>query len=333
VSRFEVQASPGRLDAVLAKLLGVPRSDVQRAIARGHVTVDGAPRPKAFRLAGGERLQGELEAGGPPAPEPGGVPVLYEDDDLLVVAKPAGMLTHLTTGTRSGTLVNRLLGMGIPLSKVGGQDRPGIVHRLDAGTSGALVVAKNDRAHRALRRMLAERRMERRYVALVRGTVRADRFTVEAPLARRRARVAVAPATGVAASTDVEVRERLETATLLEVRPRTGRTHQIRVHLASLGHPILGDRRYGGGGEDARRLGLIRPFLHALSVAFDHPTTGRRIQVEEPMPEDLREAHRQVRGSPLADGRGWAGAAGYRGPAALSAGTDRSPADKGPCSS
>lgn len=295
MSRFEVQATPGRLDAVLAKLLGVPRSDVQRAIADGRVRVDGASRPKAFRLAGGERLHGELEAGGPPAPEQGGVPVLHEDDDLLVVVKPAGMLTHPTVGTRSGTLVNRLLGMGIPLSKVGGQDRPGIVHRLDAGTSGVLVVAKHDRAHRALRRMLSEHRIERRYAALVRGTVRDDRFTVEAPLARRRARVAVARVTGVAATTDVEVRERLGGATLLEVRPRTGRTHQIRVHLASLGHPILGDRRYGGGGEDARRLGLVRPFLHARSVAFDHPITGGRIEVEEPLPQDLREALRRAR--------------------------------------
>ena len=296
VSRFEVRATPGRLDAVLAELLRVPRADVQRAIALGRVTVDGSPRPKAFRLAGGERLQGELEGGGPPAPEPGGVPVRYEDDDLLVVAKPAGMLTHPTPGTRSGTLVNRLLGMGIPLSRVGGEDRPGIVHRLDAGTSGLLVVAKHDRAHRALMRMLAERRMERRYLALVRGTVRADRLTVEAPLARRRARVAVAPATGVAAATDVEVRERLEAATLLEVRPRTGRTHQIRVHLASLGHPILGDRRYGGGGEVALRLGLSRPFLHARTVAFDHPLTGSHVEVDEPLPEDLVEALRQANG-------------------------------------
>jgi 23S rRNA pseudouridine1911/1915/1917 synthase len=170
------------------------------------------------------------------------------------------------------------------------------VNRLDAGTSGLLVVAKHDRAHRALSRMLAERKVERRYTALVRGSVEADRFTVEAPLARRRARVAVARASGVAASTDVEVTERLPAATLLEVRPRTGRTHQIRVHLATLGHPILGDRRYGGGGDEARRLGLGRPFLHARSVAFDHPLTGRRIEVEERLPPDLLEALHRARG-------------------------------------
>jgi 23S rRNA pseudouridine1911/1915/1917 synthase len=296
VSRFEVPATPGRLDGVLAELLGVPRSDVQRAIAGGRVTVDGVARPKSFRLSGGERLEGEIGAQGPVAPEPGGVPVRYEDGDLLVVAKPAGMLTHPSSGTRSGTLVNRLLGMGVPLSSVGGDERPGIVHRLDAGTSGLLVVAKHDRVHRALSRMLAERKVERRYTALVRGSVEADRFTVEAPLARRRARVAVARASGVAASTDVEVTERLPAATLLEVRPRTGRTHQIRVHLATLGHPILGDRRYGGGGDEARRLGLGRPFLHARSVAFDHPLTGRRIEVEERLPPDLLEALHRARG-------------------------------------
>jgi 23S rRNA pseudouridine1911/1915/1917 synthase len=222
--------------------------------------------------------------------------VRYEDDDLLVVAKPAGMLTHPSTGTRSGTLVNRLLGMGVSLSSVGGHDRPGIVHRLDAGTSGLLVVAKHDRAHGALIRMLADRKVERRYTALVRGAVEADRFTVEAPLARRRARVAVARASGVAASTEVEVTERLAAATLLDVRPRTGRTHQIRVHLASLGHPILGDRRYGGGGDEARRLGLGRPFLHARSVAFDHPVSGQRVEVEEQLPADLLEALRRARG-------------------------------------
>jgi 23S rRNA pseudouridine1911/1915/1917 synthase len=296
VPRFEVRAAPGRLDSVLAELLGVPRSDIQRAIAAGRVTVDGADRPKAFRLSGGERLEGELEAHGPLTSEPGGLSVRYEDDDLLVVAKPAGMLTHPSSGTRSGTLVNRLLGMGVPLSSVGGEDRPGIVHRLDAGTSGLLVVAKHDRAHRALARLLANRQVERRYTALVRGNVQADRFTIDAPLARHRARVAVARATGVAASTDVQVTKRLPAATLLEVRPRTGRTHQIRVHLASLGHPILGDRRYGGGGEDARRLGLARPFLHARAVSFEHPLTGRRIEVEEPLPEDLLEALRQANG-------------------------------------
>jgi 23S rRNA pseudouridine1911/1915/1917 synthase len=294
VSRFDLRAEPGRLDAILAELLGAPRADVQRAIAAGRVTVDGVPRPKSFRLAGGERLEGDLVAVEPLAPEPGGVPVRYEDDDLLVVAKPAGMLTHPTAGTRRGTMVNRLLGMGVPLSTTGGEDRPGIVHRLDAGTSGLLIVAKTERAHEALVRMLRGRRIRRGYRALVRGRVREDEFTVDAPLVRRRSRVAVGRPAGVAATTDARVLERLPGGTLLEVRPRTGRTHQIRVHLASLGHPVLGDRRYGGGGDDAWRLGLGRPFLHAGEVAFEHPFSRETVLVEEPLPDDLQEALRRA---------------------------------------
>jgi 23S rRNA pseudouridine1911/1915/1917 synthase len=287
VSRFFGRATAGRLDAVVASLAGVPRADVQRAIARGRVLVDGAARPKSFRLAGGERIEADLDAA-EVLPEPGGVSIRYQDEYLVVVAKPAGMVTHPTATRRSGTLVNRLLGTGMPLSREGGADRPGIVHRLDAGTSGLLLVARDDETHRALTSMLAERRVERRYLALVRGEVPHDRFTVEAPLARARARVRVRPGRGAEASTDAEVRERYPGATLLKIRPRTGRTHQIRVHLSSIGHPILGDRAYGGGGEDARRLGLDRPFLHAWRLALDHPRTGRHIEVEEPLPDDLR---------------------------------------------
>jgi 23S rRNA pseudouridine1911/1915/1917 synthase len=291
--RFAAEATPGRLDAVLAALSGVPRADVQRAIAGGTVLVDGVRRPKSFRLRGGERIAADLEDRAEVGPEPGGVPVRYEDDHLAVVAKPAGMVTHPTASRRSGTLVNRLLGMGMPLS-AGGTDRPGIVHRLDAGTSGLLVVAKDDETHDLLMGMLAVRDVGREYLALVRGEVAHEAFTVEAPLGRDRARVTVRRGTGVEAVTDLEVRERLPGATLLVARPRTGRTHQIRVHLRSVGHPILGDRAYGGGGDDARRLGLSRPFLHAWRLSFAHPVTGELIEVEEPLPEDLREALRRA---------------------------------------
>lgn len=297
MSRFVGRATAGRLDAVVAALAGVPRADVQRAIARGGVLVDGVARPKSFRLKGGERIEADLAGARDVLPEPGGVPVRYEDEHLAVVAKPAGMVTHPTAARRSGTLVNRLLGMGLPLSRTGGSDRLGIVHRLDAGTSGLLLVAKDDDTHRSLTSMLAGRRVERRYLALVRGEVGHDRFTVEAPLARDRARVRIRPGAGVEASTDADVRERFPSATLLEVRPRTGRTHQIRVHLSSVGHPILGDRTYGGGGAEARRLGLTRPFLHAWRLTFEHPVTGRRIDVEEPLPADLANAVALLRGS------------------------------------
>lgn len=283
-------AAPGRLDAVVADRLGVPRAEAQRAIAAGRVLVDGVRRPKSHRLAGGERVEvdlrssSELPAEGPP------VPVVYRDDHLMVVDKPSGLPTHPTENRRGGTLVNRLLGMGVRLSAAGGVLRPGIVHRLDAGTSGLMLVACDDETHAALAEMLRRHDVDRRYLALVRGAPANDRFAVEAPLGRVGARVRVDLTGGRAAETAVEVRERFARATLIEAAPRTGRTHQIRVHLAAVGHPILGDGRYGGGGSDASALGLRRPFLHSWRIAFDHPVTGVRIERESVLPEDLREA-------------------------------------------
>jgi 23S rRNA pseudouridine1911/1915/1917 synthase len=288
----EFPGEPGRLDRVAAARLGVPRADVQRAIAEGRVLVDGRPRPKAFTLSGGERVTVDLEGWGAIPPEEPAVPVRFEDDHLLVVAKPAGVPTHPTASRRAGTLVNRLLGMGKRLSSGSSPDRPGIVHRLDAGTSGLLVVAKEDETHALLSQLFAGHQIDRRYLALVRGALEQDRFAVEAPLARRRARIVVRRGQGRAAETEFEVRQRLPRATLVEAAPRTGRTHQIRVHLAAIGHPVLGDSRYGGGGDDAKRLGLTRPFLHAWRLGFDHPLTGQRVQLEEPLPEDLIAALR-----------------------------------------
>jgi 23S rRNA pseudouridine1911/1915/1917 synthase len=292
----EFRAEPGRLDRVVADHLTIPRAEVQRAIAEGRVTVAGKVRPKSFPLAGGERVSVRLEGldaipgEGPP------IPVRYEDEHLAVVAKPAGLPTHPTAGRRTGTLVNRLVGMGITLSQVAAPERPGIVHRLDAGTSGLLLVAKDDRTHELLTRMFAGHEVARRYLALVRADIEHDRFAVDAPLARRGARIVVRRGDGRHAETDLEVRERFGgRATLLEAAPRTGRTHQIRVHLAAIGHPVLGDARYGGGGDPARRLGLTRPFLHAWRLSFIHPVTGREVEVEEPLPADLEEALRRVR--------------------------------------
>jgi len=288
---------PGRLDAVVASHLGIPRADVQRAIAERRLLVDGQPRPKSFRLAGGERVVVEGPVAGEILAEPGSIDVLYEDEHLAVVAKPAGMVTHPTASRRTGTLVNRLLALGVPLSTRGGADRPGIVHRLDAGTSGVMLVAKTDEAHSALSAMFRRHAVQRRYLALVRGSPQYDRFRIDAPLARERERIRVRPATGRDAATDVAVRDRFPGATLLEARPRTGRTHQIRVHLAAAGHPILGDRAYGGGGADASRLGLARPFLHSWRIAFDHPITGERIEREDPLPPDLAAALERARTS------------------------------------
>ena len=291
---FEV--GPGRLDAVVAERLGVPRAEVQRAILAGAVLVDGAPRPKDHRLAGGERVEVELESGSALEAEGPPLELAWSDDHLAVVRKPAGLPPHPTANRRSGTVVNRLLGMGLRLAPRGGSLRPGIVHRLDSGTSGLLVVALDDPTHEALASLFERHDADRRYLALVRGVVPHDRFEVDAPLARTGARIRVDATGGREAATGFETRERFGRATLLEAAPRTGRTHQIRVHLSAVGHPILGDARYGGGGDDARRLGLTRPFLHAWRIAFDHPVTEERLELEDPLPEDLREALRRVRG-------------------------------------
>ena len=290
------EADPGRLDAVIAARLGVARAEAQRAIRAGAVLVDGAPRPKDHRLAGGERVEVDLAPASALEPEGPPLDVVWSDEHLAVVRKPAGLPTHPSANRRSGTVVNRLLCMGLRLAPRGGALRPGIVHRLDSGTSGLLVVALDDPTHEALAAMFERHDADRRYLALVRGAVAHDRFEVDAPLARTGARIRVDATGGRKATTRFEVRDRFERATLLQAAPRTGRTHQIRVHLAAVGHPILGDSRYGGGGDDAKRLGLARPFLHAWRIAFDHPVTGERLELEDPLPDDLDEALRRIRG-------------------------------------
>jgi 23S rRNA pseudouridine1911/1915/1917 synthase len=295
------EATPGRLDAVLSQHLSITRAEAQRLIAAGRVLVDERVRPKSFRARGGERIRVDLAGAGELPAERPPVPVVYRDAHLLVVDKPAGLPTHPTENHRAGTLVNRLLGMGVALSSAGGPLRPGIVHRLDAGTSGLMLVASDDATHERLAAMLKRHAIERRYLALVRGTPPGDLFAIDAALGRAGARVRVDVAGGRPAQTRIEVRRRFERATLVEAAPRTGRTHQIRVHLAAIGHPILGDARYGGGGADAVALGLRRPFLHSWKIAFDHPLTGERIEREAALPEDLREALERATGEALSD--------------------------------
>jgi 23S rRNA pseudouridine1911/1915/1917 synthase len=293
----ELQALAGRLDAVLAELTGESRADVVRAISEGRVLVDGVARPKSHRLEGGERISADLSGPAALKPDPNPVEILYQDDHLLVISKPPGLVVHPTAAQRDGTLVSRLMGMGIPLSSGSEPDRPGIVHRLDAGTSGALVVAKDDATHAALREMFSRHDVDRRYLALVRGNVVDETFAVDAALNRREGRTVLDAAAGVQARTEFSVKERHGRSTLVEARPQTGRTHQIRVHLSSIGHPVLGDRAYGGGGDEAKRLGLDRPFLHALIVAFHHPVTGEWIEVHDPLPPDLSRALKRARRS------------------------------------
>lgn len=299
------EAAGRRLDEVVAELAGTSRAQAARWAEQGLVEVDGRPRPKAHRLRGGERL-----AWTPPPAPPAGEPVAedrplavrYEDDRLLVVAKPAGLVVHPGPGHPTGTLVNALLGRAqTPLSAGGGAaDRPGIVHRLDKDTSGLLLVAKDDATHLALARELAAHRVERRYLALVQGRLPGGTGTVDAPVGRHprdRKRMGVVATGGRRAVTHWRVLETFPAVQLVEATLETGRTHQVRVHLASLRHPLVGDRAYGADPTLATRLGVPRPFLHAWRLAFTHPATGTRIDLTEPLPPDLQAVLDRLRGA------------------------------------
>jgi 23S rRNA pseudouridine1911/1915/1917 synthase len=230
-----------------------------------------------------------------PAAEPMPLDILFEDDDLIVIDKPAGLVVHPGAGNRSGTLVNALIAhCGEGLSGIGGVKRPGIVHRLDKDTSGLIVAAKTERAHNSLTRQLAERRMHKTYLALVDGSLQPDEAMIDAPIGRdthNRKRMRVNGAAAREAQTSYRVRERFEGYTYLEATLITGRTHQIRVHLASLGHPVTGDAVYG------HRTPLVaRQFLHAWRLSLNHPVDDRELSFEAPLAEDLAAALRRLKG-------------------------------------
>jgi 23S rRNA pseudouridine1911/1915/1917 synthase len=287
---MELRATPedegARLDAFLAGPLG-SRARAQRLIEAGAVRVDGRAAPKRHRLSAGEVVTVEE----PPQPPPAEVPdapyeVPYGDEHLLVVDKPAGVVVHPARGHHSGTLAQALAGVA-----AGGEDaaRAGIVHRLDRDTSGLLVVARSEAAHRALRNALQARAITREYLVLVEGRPPARTGTIDAPLGRdRRVRTRMSTDTDEprAAITHFELERALLRTTLLRVRLETGRTHQIRAHLRAIDHPVVGDPEYGTPG----RLGLDRQFLHAARLAFDHPVTGERVDVSSPLPADLQAA-------------------------------------------
>jgi 23S rRNA pseudouridine1911/1915/1917 synthase len=276
-------AAGERLDQFLAGALG-SRAQAQRAIEAGRVTVDGAARPKRHRVAAGERVEIAPESA-PQAGEADDVPfaVVWEDDCLLVVDKPAGVVVHPARGHRGGTLSQALAGR-----VAGGEDpaRAGIVHRLDKDTSGLLVIAKSESVHRALQEAIRRREVRREYLALVEGCPPARSGTIDAPIGRDR-RVRTRRSTDTdeprAARTHFELERALPGAALLRVSLETGRTHQIRVHLQAIGHPVAGDPEYGTSG----LFGLSRQFLHAARLAFAHPVTGEPIDVASSLPPDL----------------------------------------------
>lgn len=328
------EARGQRLDQFVASQLeGVSRSRVQLLMEQGGVRVDGAREKPSQKLRGNETITitGEPH----PAPlraEAEDIPleVVFEDAHLAVVNKPAGMMVHAGAGASEdarnrGTLVNALLYRFKKLSQTGGELRPGIVHRLDKETSGLMVVAKNDRTHLALGEMFASRQVKKTYVALVQGKVERARGTIAAAIGRdpvRRTRMTARPTENArAAVSHYEVVRRLETRfgrfTLVKVRIETGRTHQIRVHMASIGHPVVGDTLYGGAGQltdqaaaqlgrrgtEPERLRLGRNFLHAARLEFRHPATGKMLELEAELPLELRAFLERLEAAPAEGGR------------------------------
>lgn len=290
------EAAGERLDRFLALLEDVgSRAAAERLIEEGRVLVDGAPRPKSHRLDPGEELaldvpesrSSELQ------PEDLDLRLAWEDEHLLVVDKPAGIVVHPSAGHARGTLVHGLLGRAI--AGGGEAERPGIVHRLDRDTSGLLVVARSEEAHRRLQRLLRRRELVREYIVLVRGRPRSRRGRIEAPIGRDRrdpTRMSLDTATPREAVTEFELVELFPRHALLRVRLGTGRTHQIRVHLAAIDLPVAGDPIYGVEGD----LGLERQFLHAARLAFPHPFTEEPVEVDSPLPAALQAALERARG-------------------------------------
>jgi 23S rRNA pseudouridine1911/1915/1917 synthase len=271
------------------------RAAAERLLEAGAVLVDGHSRGKSHKLAGGEEVAIEAPEPAAAAPEVAApeLTIAYADDHLLVVDKPAGVVVHPAPGRTGGTLAHALAAAG---AAGGEEDRPGIVHRLDRDTSGLLVVARSHQTYERLQRLVRRRALTREYLALVVGKPRSRRGTIDAPMGRDRhdrLRHSLDTATPRAAMTHFEVEELLPQHTLLRIRLETGRTHQIRVHLAAIDLPVSGDPLYGVAGD----LGLERQFLHATRLAFDHPVTGAAVEVTSPLPSDLAAALEQARAS------------------------------------
>ena len=288
-----------RIDVLLAAWLEQPRGRVQSLIDAGLVEVDGVAVAKSRRVVAGARvIVAEADVAAEVRPAPPDIAVRYSDEHLAVVAKPAGLVVHAGAGTDGGlTLVEALQAAGMPLAPGDDPQRPGIVHRLDRGTSGVLVVAKTEAARSGLVEVFKRHDVDRRYWAIVDGVPVPASATINAPIARsgrNRTKFTVA-SDGRAAVTHYDVTEAFGRAAVLSVRLETGRTHQVRVHLSAIGHPVAGDPVYGASATLAQQLALHRPALHAMRLAFDHPVTGQRIEVDEPLPADLVAAEQALR--------------------------------------
>ena len=285
-----------RLDAALARLFGLSRARAAELISDGSVLVNGRPAAKSDRVPAGEWLDVTLPpppVTAQPQPEPvPGLVIVYEDDDIVVVDKPPGVAAHPTPGWNGPTVLQGLLAAGHTIATSGAAERQGIVHRLDAFTSGLMVVAKSERAYSALKRAFREREVDKTYHALVQGHPDPLRGTVDAPIARHPSgdgRFAVV-AGGRPSVTHYDTLEAFRAASLVEIIPETGRTHQIRVHMTAIRHPCVGDRLYGADPVLAARLGLTRQWLHAVRLGFAHPADGHRVEFTSEYPPDLSRA-------------------------------------------
>jgi 23S rRNA pseudouridine1911/1915/1917 synthase len=285
-----------RLDAALARLFGLSRTRAAEVIAAGDVLVDGRAAAKSDRMQAGTWLEVTLPPPpAPPAPSPQPVPgmsILYEDADIVVVDKPIGVAAHPTTGWTGPTVLEGLLGTGHTVATSGAAERQGIVHRLDANTTGAMVVAKSEMAYSRLKRAFKERTVDKRYHALVQGHPDPLRGTIDAPIDRHPSgdgRFAVV-AGGRPSVTHYDAIEAFRAVSLLDIKLETGRTHQIRVHMSAMRHPCAGDLAYGADPTLAGRLGLTRQWLHAVRLGFEHPVEGYRVEFESPYPDDLARA-------------------------------------------
>ena len=293
--RLAAPANAPRLDVLLAHHLDISRNQAATLIANGHVSVGGRREKASYRAEPGEEIVAAIPTAETREVAAEQIPldVRFEDEHVVVIEKPAGMVVHPAPGNWTGTLVNALKGRGEPLSDLGDPSREGIVHRLDKETSGLLLVAKTDRAHRALGAAMAARKISRRYAVMCWGHLDEQLVTVDKPIARdprNRQRMAIVP-TGKAAKTAFVRVGRFDAGDLLRAHLYSGRTHQIRVHLTSIGHPVMGDDTYGGGG--GRRLVALPPkrhFLHAAWLVFRHPVSGEEVDIRSPLPEDLRIA-------------------------------------------
>jgi 23S rRNA pseudouridine1911/1915/1917 synthase len=285
-----------RLDAALARLFGFSRSRAAALVEDGHVHLDGGAPAKSDRLRAGAWL--EVVLPDPPGPvvivpqRVEGMSIVYDDDDIVVVDKPVGVAAHPSPGWSGPTVVGGLAGAGFRVSTSGAAERQGVVHRLDVGTSGLMVVAKSERAYTVLKRQFRTRTVDKVYHALVQGHPDPSRGTIDAPIDRHPghdARWAVV-AGGRPSVTHYDTLEAFPAASLLEIHLETGRTHQIRVHMSALRHPCVGDLAYGADPTLAARLGLQRQWLHAVRLGFEHPDTGEHVEFESPYPADLKHA-------------------------------------------